>query len=231
MTRARRRTGAPWLAGLLVALAIAGLWLVWTRAGRDAPSDGVADAARAVAADRIDPANEGRLVTIGGPLHALQPVRDAQLGVHADAVALLRAVEMLQWHETCASDACTYKLEWAPAPVDSRAFRDAAGHSNPGAFPFASERFLASELRLGAFGIDPALAVEGAPAVAHAVDAADLPPNLAATFRVYDGVLLAGAEAQVPTAGDLRVSYRIIAAGERRLTGVQEGNRLRAPHH
>jgi hypothetical protein len=209
-----------WLIVLSIGLLLGGSALLWfTRPPGDVS---------AVAADRIDPANEGRLVRINGVVVA-QPVRDTQLGVSTDAIALLRKVEMRQWQETCVPAGCDYELVWSVVPIDSRGFREAGGHVNPGALPFPSERFLSGDVRLGAFGIDPALAAGEVEPVAHAVGVADLPPNLAASFRVQDGVLLTGEEAQEAAAGDLRVSYTIVPAGERNLIGVQEGSRLRPP--
>lgn len=210
-----------WLVALSIGLVVAGGVLLWfTRPPH---------AVLAVAADRVDPVNEGRLVRIDGVVVA-QPVHDTQLGVSADAIALLRKVEMRQWQESCTSGSCSYELAWSAVPIDSRGFRDAEGHVNPVALPFPSERFLSGELRLGAFEIDPALAAGEVEPVAHAVGIADIPPNLAASFRVQDGVLLTGASAQQEAvAGDLRVSYSIVPAGKRNLTGVQEGSRLRPP--
>ncbi len=210
-----------WLVALSIGLLCAGGLLLWFMRPPTAVST--------VAIDRIDPANEGRVVRIEGPVK-VQPVRDTQLGVSADAIALVRKVEMRQWRETCTSGGCGYELTWSAEPIDSSGFRQPEGHLNPASLPFPSERFLSAEVRLGAFAIDPALAAGEVEPTAYAVDVADLPPNLAASFRVQDGVLLTGADAQGAAAGDLRVSYSIVAEGMRNLTGVQQGNRLRPPH-
>jgi len=241
----RARKGSPSsspLVGVVLLVVIAaGLWFFWQRSAtthRSAstapvaatPSDS-SKAPLAASAERIDFANEGRTLSISGNLRAGRPARDTQLGVSADAVALLRKVEMLQWREHCAASSCDYALAWSEQPVDSSAFRERKGHENATRFPFASARFLAGDLRLGAFKLDAALAtaaVEGSEGIAWPVHANQLPPNLAATFRERDGVLYAGADPGKPAAGDLRVSYRIVASGERQLTGVQHDERLQA---
>ncbi|MFI4969945.1 MAG: TMEM43 family protein, partial [Lysobacterales bacterium] len=79
----------------------------------------------------------------------------------------------------------------------------------------------------GAYRVDATLAAAGVAPVAYPVRAAQLPANLAATFREQDGVLYAGANPQHPAAGDLRVSYRIVPAGPRHVSGVQTGDRLK----
>lgn len=227
---ARRRNGG--IATPLAAAVVlgAGGWFAWQHRAelRRFADASPAAASRAPSTARTDPAADGRRLTLSGTLRVAKPARDAQLGISADAVALLRRVEMLQWQETCTGQRCAYALAWSEKPIDSRAFREPKGHQNPARPPFSSDRFLAGELRLGAFAVDPALAAEGAAAVAWPVRAAQLPPNLAASFREQDGVLYAGADPAHATAGDLRVSYRIVAAGERRLSGVQVGNRLQA---
>src|ERR1700740_1091416 len=77
-----------------------------------------------VSTDKIDPANEGRLVRIDGTLSVVKPARDTQLGIGADAVMLLRYAEMLQWQERCAGTNCTYQQVWSPQVIDSRKFRE-----------------------------------------------------------------------------------------------------------
>lgn len=174
----------------------------------------------------IDAANEGRRVCIGGPLRVVQPPRDTDLGIEAgDALALLREVEMLQWQESCEGGACSHRLAWSASLVDSKAFREPQGHANPASMPFAAARFEAGEVRLGAFLVDPANAAVDVDAVAWPVRVAQLPANLAATFRDCDGAICTG-EQGMPAAGDVRVRYRVVPAGMRTLAGIQRGDRL-----
>jgi transmembrane protein TMEM43 len=184
-------------------------------------------------ADKIDPANEGRVVTIDGALSVKKPARDTQLGVEADAVMLLRFAEMLQWQEHCAGGGnCTYQQVWSPLAIDSRKFREPEGHRNPERLPITSGRFSASETRLGAFVVDAAAlgnyrldsALQTKP-VPYPVKDAALPSNLAISFREVNGALYAG-DPEHRAVGDLRISYRIIPAGNVELTGLQRGERL-----
>jgi hypothetical protein len=113
--------------------------------------------------------------------------------------------------------------------IDSHAFREAQAHRNGTPFPFSGQRFSAGELRLGAYVVDAALAASGAALERYPVTVSRLPPNLAATFRDCDGGFCSGDPAH-PASGDLRVDYRIVAAGQRTLTGIQHGSRLQAAH-
>jgi hypothetical protein len=227
--RAQRRRIVPVaLAALLVVLALLAWWLL--RPAADGPGSGVPAGPVAAAADRIDPANEGRLVAVSGRLEVATPARDRALGVAAPALVLLRHVEMRQWHEECTGDTCIYTLQWADRPVDAASFREPAGHANP-PFPFADARFEAGEVRLGAFEVAAAFAADDAPTVAWPVNGQSIPPNLAATLRERGGILYAGAGPEGDAAGELRISYRVVAAGPRRLVGVQRGSQLVPPPH
>lgn len=229
MARARRKRGPTRVVTLIVLAALGGAawWFFGQPKPRSVPiaKAPALAAAGLVAVDRVDAANEGRRITLAGALRVVKPARDPQLGISADALMLLRKVEMLQWREKCAASACDYALEWSSQPIDSRAFKTVKGHENPPRLPFSSERFSAADVRLGAFTVDAAFAAGVSVPVAYRVRAVSLPPNLAATFRERDGVLYAGNDPAA--AGDLRVSYRVVAAGTQRLSGIQVGDRLK----
>lgn len=217
MTPSARRVVEIALA--MLALAAAAAWFLGRN--RDAPVAAALD----VDPGHVDAANEGIPVSIRGELRVIRSPRDADLGIEAtDAVALLRDVEMLQWHESCEA-ACVHRLDWSATPVDSNAFREPQGHANATSMPFAAARFEAGELRLGAFQPDPAIAAAGVDPVPFPLRITQLPPNLAATFRECAGALCTGEEDR-PAAGDVRVRYRVVPAGVRTLVGVQRGDRL-----
>ena len=212
---------------VLVALAAAA-WFFLQRSRHALPPGNVpvATTTAALSSERIDPANDNHRVSVSGNLKVAKPVRDPQLGISADAVVLLRTVEMLQWRECGPSHDCEYVLQWSQQPVDSSAFKK--GHENPAHLPFVSERFLADDIRLGAFKVDAALVATAVESTAFPVHVAQLPANLAATFRDHDGVLYAGADPDHGAVGDLRVSYRVVAAGPVHLNAFQEGDHLKS---
>ena len=236
----RKRKGRS-VALPLVLIAIAalagGAWYVlhrhadllpsWQGAQTPTPT---ANAPIAAATDHVDPANEGRTLRVSGVLRVVKPARDTELGLQSgNALALLRDVEMRQWREACTGAGCTYALAWTAKPIDWRSFRVPAGHQNTTPFPFSSTRFLAAQVRLGAFEVDPALAAGTTAAVDYPVGITQLPANLAATFREDQGILYTAAAGAPPAAGDLRISYRIVPAGEQHLRGIQKGDQLIAP--
>ncbi|MFT3789533.1 MAG: TMEM43 family protein [Rudaea sp.] len=234
MARKRKSKVSPggialWVA--LILLALAGMWAWQHRARVPAAVATIARELPAPAPSAGPPpsgADAAVAAKVGGKLVVRRPPRDARIGVSADAAVLLRVVEMYQWHERCELDggACSYEKSWSPGRVDSGRFRAPAGHENPPA-PFADARFVAGEIRLGDLVVDPKL-LDAQAAKDYPVKESALPPNLAATFSVVDGVLYAGGDAAHPQIGTVRVRYRIVPAGEVELAGVKRGNKLEA---
>ncbi|MES1241900.1 MAG: TMEM43 family protein [Acidobacteriota bacterium] len=191
-----------------------------------------------VAADSVNPANEGKLVHVSGPVSTDGPVADDELGVQADGIKLLRNVEMYQWVEEEKSETrkklgggeetvttYTYSKEWKGEPVNSSSFHESSGHENPGAFPIDSVTFTADPVRAGAFTLSEEQ-------LGHLNDAKDLPlaDNAQVTLpaslqgaRVAKGVIYAGADPGSPQLGDVRVSFQEVAPSTVSLVGVQTG--------
>lgn len=159
------------------------------------------------------PSSDGQLVFVSGPVQIASPARDAQFGISTDAVAVVRKVEMFQWHETN-GDIRSYDMDWVDHPVDSSKFVQPDGHANPGAFPFAAARFDSPDVRVGGFRLGPKL-VDGIPGVEDFTpDLKSLPANMAATFQAHDGTLVTSANLAHPQVGDLRISWTRIAPTE-----------------
>lgn len=233
---ARRRRSGRARRLLIVALALVviaiALWQYLQRQGATwlrpvvSTAPGVADGTpRVVSAARVDPANEGRRIRIEGRVEAAGPARDTELGVEAAAPVLLRKVEMRQWQETCSAGRCDYVLAWSAQPIDSSRFRVPQGHANTLPWPLRSARFVAEPLRLGAFALDPALLPRSGPTRSWPVTLAQLPPNLAASFRSEGGALYTGDPAHAAV-GDLRVSYAVPAEAALTVVGTQRASRL-----
>jgi hypothetical protein len=241
----RPKSLAPLVAvAILIVVAIAAYaWL--HRSGTSAPTKSevatsapphAANGAAIVPSDRIDPANEGRLIQFKGDLVVKTPASDPQLGITADALMLLRFVEMLQWQEQCPKTGknpkCTYQQVWSPQPISSADFHEKKGHENPERLPFGIARFPSPDIRIGAFRVDsrqvgnyrlgPALKLKAEP---YAVKSAQLPSNLEVSFRESNGTLYAGDPAK-PAVGDVRVVYRIIPTARVEANGIQHDDRI-----
>jgi hypothetical protein len=173
----------------------------------------------------VDPASEGKRVTVSGILATPTAVHDPELGLSVDAIVLLRNVEMYQWREQCAGSDCTYDTAWSATPIDSSKFRAPAGHENP-RFPFTAARFATGPVRIAGYIVDPDLIAEQVQPEKYSTHVANLPPNLAVNFHDSDGDIVTADDMNHPKVGALRVSYKIIPTRTASLTGVQHGQRL-----
>lgn len=228
----RRKSGAPRWPRRLIALALIIVVLmvaIWFARYRALPS--ISSVAQHHADSTAPPASgtakddAGQPLHLSGKLEITNPARDPQLGVVTPAAVLFRQVEMYQWQEQCDTHGCHYSTAWSTAMVDSHKFRDPAGHENP-RVPFMSAKFFAGEVRLAGYVVDPDVLVAELVPVDFPVSAPHLPANLVASFRAHDGVLYAGDDHVHPIVGELRVSYRIIAATEVTLSGVARSGKL-----
>ena len=127
-----------------------------------------AGAVVSVPADKVEAANEGKLVHVSGRAATDETLADAQFGVSANAIRLARKVEVYQWVEHSDTkrvkegdkekDVTTYSYtqEWCEKPVDSGRFHDRGFVNPPAALPFSDREVLASKVALGAFTLSAA---------------------------------------------------------------------------
>lgn len=122
-----------------------------------------ASAVVSVQSDKIQAANEGKLVHVSGMLATDDTLTDSQFGITLKGIKLSRKVEMFQWKEKSSTKSekqlggsvkkttvYTYEKGWSSSVIDSSGFKE-AGHNNPGAFPFESQKWYAVNVKLGAF--------------------------------------------------------------------------------
>ena len=169
--------------------------------------------------------SDGQLVFVAGDAQIARPARDPQFDVGAEAVALVRKVEMFQWHETDAGHR-SYDQDWVDHPVDASKFAQPAGHENPGAFPFEGARFDSPDVRVGGFRLGPKLVDQIEGVEEFTPDFHALPPNMAASFQPRDGVLVTSVDPEHPRIGDLRVSWMQIAPKELTVLARAQGGVL-----
>jgi hypothetical protein len=222
-----------------IVLVFASLAFLWWNEARAVDADRALDAsgraAMSVAADRIDPANEGRLIHVSGVAAAASPLADPETGLVApSALVLERKVEMYQWTEESSAQTrekvggtqetittYTYKLAWSGEPVDTANFKQPGGRTNPEML-LRSARVTAGDPRLGAFMLSEAnletLNVE-----------TPFKPSKAPTgwTSTADGIYKGRGTPGAPQLGDVRVTYTMIDSPiDLTVMGRQSGNQL-----
>jgi hypothetical protein len=235
------------LAGLVIGpiLVIGMIWLLSWNEGRSVQTyRALAEGAGIVVSldnGTVDPANEGKLVHISGPVKPDGTPEDPALGVSAEGAAgLNRKVEMYQWVEEKKSETqktlgggeetvttYSYQKEWRPRRVNSSDFRQADQHQNPD-MPIEGERFTVATAALGAFTVDGRTVanlgtdspVRLSPDVVAQVTAAlgSEKPVRADGTTVY-----VSQNRQSPAIGDLRISFSREDIAEASFVGAQKG--------
>ena len=188
-----------------------------------------------VSADRVDSANEGRLVHVSAFAKTDDVLRDDSFGISETAIRLVREVEMYQWVESQRSSTekklgggeetvttYEYSKEWRDNLVDSAGFQSSDGHRNPAAFPYEERTETATGVSLGAF----TLSSEQIQMLhrSEALEIAELPSALSRNARLQDGAIYIGAEPSSPTVGDVRVRFHVVRPGAVSVVAAQTGS-------
>jgi len=152
----------------------------------------------------------GYMVRVAGTVDVVAPPRDKDFNQSTATPVLVRHVEMLQWREVVVGGEAHYELDWVDRPVDSSRFTQPAGHANPRRFPIVGRQFDAGEVNIGGFKLSPVLLHALPGSVRMQPDPKALPPNLAASFSLFDGYLTTSEHPEAPRLGDLRVSWSMV---------------------
>ena len=194
--------------------------------------------------DRINPANDWKLVHLTGLAITGETLVDPDFGISVNAIKLRRQVRMYQWHERLASPAAPdagggqsgaaapiYETSWAETVIDWTAFQEPDGHRNPPAIPFSDRVVVADKVTVGAFTLSPSLVDRIERYVRLPLSEDDrlkLPPGFRERAAVDDGELFIGEDPKAPAVGDIRVSFYVVEPTTVSVVARQNGNTLTA---
>lgn len=231
------------LIGLALIVGMVGL-LFWNEGRAVQTEKALAEGAGAVVLVEnapIDPANEGKLIHVTGPVVTGQVLTDDTFGVAAEGIRLVRKVEMFQWVESESSEkkttlgggeetvtTYTYKKEWKEGRVVSSEFKQPANHQNPQAV-LDSQTFQIDDGTLGDFALTESVLDGVGGAEDYPLKTADLGAvtdanPLGVPVSLIDGVIFAGYNPASPSVGDLRIAYQLIPLGEISVIAQQSGD-------
>ena len=203
----------------------------------------------AVAADAVDPANEGSLVHFAGRAVTEAVLSDPLFGVTITGdLQLVRSAEMYQWVEekvtqtktnTGGSQTTTttykYKKEWSDSLEDSDSFEHPEGHANPGDFTFPPESWCAEDVQVGAFAIPASrvAAIGSASDMYFPLTATSVPDGVSTnSIRIPGGwyipAVANGGTPQSPQIGDERVKFGRVPQSDVSFVAKQIGSTIAA---
>lgn len=182
----------------------------------------------------IDPALNGKLVHLTGPVETTTPARDPEFGITGTGyLRLKRSVEMYQWKEDKSESThdsiggtktteTTYSYErvWSDHAIDSSSFH-LGGHSNP-SMPVRGATFDSNAAKLGPYGVDRDVLNKVDEFHALTPDAAHPPSG----YRVEGETLYRGHDPSDPSVGDIRVKFAAVEAQTVSIVAAQESGTL-----
>jgi hypothetical protein len=218
--------------------------LLWWNEGRavttaNSLEEGAA-AVVSVASDKVDPANDKKLIHVMGEAATPSPVSDPDFGISAPALRLLRTEEIYQWVENKKSETkqkvgggeettttYTYEKNWVDEPVKSSEFKQAADHVNEGDLIAGNAEFTAEDVTLGSFKVPSEFVKRmGNPEKFTLKEEAleSLTGDLKDVASIQAGAFYFGEKPSAPQIGDVRISYEIVKAGAFSILAAQLGD-------
>ena len=188
-----------------------------------------------VAADRVDPGNEGKLVHLSGKAITSETLTDPAFGVTSQAIKLRRVAEMYQWKEESRSEekkklgggtetttTYSYNKTWSKDLISSGGFKVSEGHQNPGQMPYQSVEQAAAVVTLGAFTLSGSLVARMDDYTPLALGSGfSLPADLAAKGKASGDTIYLGRDQGAPQVGDMRLSFQEVRPMEISLVARQ----------
>jgi hypothetical protein len=224
--------------------------LLWWNEGRAVKTaKGLKEAGQVVvpvSADKVDPAQNEKLVHLTAEVTTDETLTDAEFPVSAAAVKLRRRVEMYQWKEDERTEehkklgggierkkTWTYEKTWADQRIDSDHFQHREGHANP-ALRFSSREVTAKVVHLGTFTLSPGLLGQFNNYQALDVDSQlvdQLPEEVKKQGKLEGGSLYLPSQADQPKVdptkpqiGDLRISFQVVKPAQVSVLARQFGD-------
>ncbi len=196
-------------------------------------------------AEKVDSANEGKLIHVSGLATTKDTLADPKFGINApDTIKLIRKVEMYQWKEDKKTETSqkvggkeetkttySYATTWSDRLIDSSAFNQnpqSVNKINPPKMPFENMTWTAKTVSLGAFTMPSTLVdrlsnetpLDVTPAMLE-----KLPSEVkSGDAQVVDNGFYLGKSPTNPSVGDVRIHFQVVKPSEVSIIAKQTGN-------
>ena len=127
----------------------------------------IAKTAVVASADHVDPALDGKLISVTGQVKTSEMIGDKLFLAPGNYLGVMRTVEMYAWQENTSATSdvkvggseetkttYSYKKDWVTNPANSSSFKVPEGHANP-SMPYEAETVQASQASIGAYSLTP----------------------------------------------------------------------------
>jgi len=201
-----------------------------------------AGAVVSVPSDKVDAANDGKLVHFSGTATPKGTLEDPLFGISVPALHFYRSAEMYQWVEKQKEEkdkkvggavekkiTYTYEKGWSAELIDSKEFKEKKDHDNPATLPVPSEELHAADVTVGAFTLPANLIARIDNNDKFPVDEALLAkvsPTLRGKLKVHNQTFYLGADPANPAIGDVKISFSVVKPAAVSIAAQQAGNSL-----
>jgi hypothetical protein len=222
----------------LVLLVVGPILLFWNEGRAVRTAQGLAEASGAVvsvSAEKVDAANDQKLVHLSGRAVTEEMLSDSEFGVSLNAIRLRRKVEMYQWKEHKRTESrdkfgggretetiYEYRKEWCDDPVDSTKFMHREGHQNP-SWTIHEKEFSAQRVTVGSFVLPPEMVQEIRPYAEVSLQGRSPPENLRDRAKLAGDRWYLGADPANPAVGDVRIGFEAVLPCEISVMARQKG--------
>ena len=146
--------------GGFIAIAIGAVLLWWNEGNNVRNLKTTAEMSKTyidVSSEKIDEANEGKLIATSGALINEKELYDETFNVKIVTPVMKRVVEIYQWEENSSTDddgntTYSYSKVWSESIIGSSNFHDKS-HVNPATKKYSSEYYQSDDVRVGAFSL------------------------------------------------------------------------------
>jgi len=231
-----------------IGLFIVAFPLLWWNEGRAVNTEKKINFANdnvvAVEAAAVNKANEGKLVHMSGKATTDEKLTDSVFGVSANAIKLIRSVEMYQWDEEVETKTkkklgggkekkktYSYSKKWSSSLIDSGNFKkqtftnvqgQMVSHQNPGVMKYSKNEVKAKKVTLGSFTLSESLKSSISRSTPLSVTKA--PAGLTGSVKVMDGYYYIGKDAVNPQIGDMKIRFKTVDPQDVSIMAKQVGS-------
>ncbi len=179
-----------------------------------------------VSSDKMDPANEAKLIHITGVTKTEDVLSDPEFGISEVALHLSRRAEMYQWKESSSTKTekqvggsekttttYSYSKVWSSSLINSSSFKK-SGHSNPGSMRYDSRNWSAQTVYVGGFRLNSGQIGRTGSYHALTIPISNQAPVVVRNqAKVENNYFYFGFSSANPSIGDTRVSFTVAPPG------------------